>query len=587
MTEAGQTRRRPAGSRTPGAKATAAPSAALPPASRLQFVQIAFAGHNRAEDLGDPAQAWAGLENAFALLSQAGVGGARLVTGLAPGADLLAAEAWKAAGLGPVHAVFPFRKDTVEGGAAALMDTGTWLDGRATEALGRNAYLSQTRWLIGAADLLVVVWTGEHARGAGGTADAVRLALEHGIPVLWIKPGEANRLKLIRPEHLDEDFGFLEFLDEVRLARQPLVRKATVKALQDVLHDLGLRTESRRHEPPPEVAPKRRFFRHWRAYAIFRKTLGGSAEPFEGVPLPPELAAEPGFVWLTTAHMAADAEASHLGAVHRSHQVILLGVAILATIAGTVGSLFEETELAMVLLELALAAGAFWVWMGAERGRRHQRWGEARRLAEDLRLERVAWTLGVNTAPHGSNMLASSPRAQRIRREAGLPSGVFDAERVRNWGRWAIDELVTGQAAYHRGQSKINGHVSHRIHQLENGSFTVLMVVLVAYVLSTVGMALFGHEGPRWLTSLVGVAGAIVPAIGATCLALEAALSLGEQAARSKVLAGRLDAIAADLGAASTLEAHQAAARVAIRLQRAQENHWGEGTVRRRLIRGG
>jgi len=261
-------------------------------------------------------------------------------------------------------------------------------------------------------------------------------------------------------------------------------------------------------------------------------------------------------------------------------------VAIFATIAGTVGSLWPGLELAMVLTELGLAAGAFWVWLGAERGRRHQRWGEARRLAEDLRLERVAWTLGVNTAPHGSNMLASSPRARRIRREAGLPSGAFDRGRVRGWGRWAIDELITGQAAYHRGQSKINGRVSHRIHQLENGSWLMLMITLVAYVLSTIGMALFSREGPHWLANLVGVAGAIVPAIGATCLALEAALSLGEQAARSKVLAGRLDAIAGELGPNVTLESLQAAARSAIRLQRAQENHWSEGTVRRRLIRG-
>jgi len=582
MTEVDLPRRRPPAARVRAGKTPVA----APTLPRLQFIQVAFAGHNRREDLGDPAQAWAGLENAFAVLAQAGVGEARLVTGLAAGADLLAAEAWKAAGLGTVHAVFPFLDDAVEGGAEALMDAGAWLDGRATESLGRNAYLAQTRWLIGAADLLVVVWTGEHARGAGGTADAVRLALEHGIPVLWVKPGEPDRVRLIRPEHLDEDFGFLEFLDELRLGREPLVREATPQAVQEALHDLGLRAEPHRHEPPPETAPDRRFFRHWRAYAIFRKTLGGSADPFEATPTPDDLAAEPGFIWLTKAHLAADAEASHLGAVHRSHQVILLGVAILATIAGTVGSLWEESELAMVLIELALAAGAFWVWMGAERGRRHQRWGEARRLAEDLRLERVAWTLGVNTAPHGSSMLASSPRARRIRREAGLPSGAFDAKRVQSWGRWAIDELVTGQAAYHRGQSKINGRVSHRIHQLENGSFTVLMVVLVAYVLSTAGLALFGHEGPHWLTGLVGVAGAIVPAIGATCLALEAALSLGEQAARGKVLAGRLDAIAADLGPGETLEALQAAARNAIRLQRAQENHWSEGTVRRRLIRG-
>ncbi len=563
----------------------AQPPAPPPVLPRLKFIQVAFAGHNRPEDLGDPAQVSARLEAAFALLGQAGVVDARLITGLAPGADLLAVEAWTAAGLGPVHGVFPFLEDAVEGPAAELMEAGTWLDGRATEALGRNAYLAQTRWLIGAADFLVVVWTGEHARGAGGTADAVRLALEHGTPVLWIKAGEPEPLRLIRPEHLDEDFGFLEFLEELRFGREPLVRAATPQALHEALADLRLGLEGQ-NEPAPKIPANRGLIRHWRAYAVFRRTLGGSAPPFEAVPTPADLGAEPGFARLTEAYVVADGEANRLGAVHRSHQVILLGVAILATIAGTISGLRPETELLMVLIELALAAGAFWVWMGAERGRRHHLWGESRRLAEDLRLERVAWTLGVNTAPQGGSLLSSSVRARRVRREAGLPRGAFGPERVRAWGGWAVDELIAGQAAYHRGQSMINGRVSHRIHQLENGSFAVLMVVLVAYVATTVAMAAFGREGPHWLAGLVGVAGAIVPAIGATCLALEAALALGEQAERSRVLARRLEAIVADLGPAVTLEAHQAAARAAIRLQRAQENHWTEGAERRRLIRG-
>jgi hypothetical protein len=574
-------RRRPRGSRTTAQP----PEPSAPPPARLKFTQVAFAGHNRPEDLGDPADVSAGLEAAFGMLLQAGVQEARLITGLAPGADLLAATAWTAAGLGPVHGVFPFLDDTVEGPTAELMEAGTWLDGRATEALGRSAYLAQTRWLIGAADLLVVVWTGEHARGAGGTADAVRLALEHGVSVLWIKPGEPETPRLIRPEHLDEDFGFLEFLDELRFGREPLVRDATPEALHDALADLGLRDEG--PQPPKRQAPTERgFFRHWRAYAVFRRTLGGSAPPFEAVPTPADLLAQPGFIRLTEAHVLADGEANRLGAVHRSHQVILLGVAILATIAGTASGLWPQTELLMVLIELALALGAFVVWMGAERGRRHHLWGESRRLAEDLRLERVAWTLGVNTAPHGASLLSSSNQARRARREAGLPRGAFAPERVMAWGAWAVDDLIAGQAAYHRGQSIINGRVSHRIHQLENGSWGILMVVLVSYVATTVGMAVLDREGPHWLASLVGVAGAIVPAIGATCLALEAALALGEQAERSRVLARRLEAIVSDLGPATSLEAHQAAAKAAIRLQRAQENQWTEGAERRRLIRG-
>ena len=162
----------------------------------------------------------------------------------------------------------------------------------------------------------------------------------------------------------------------------------------------------------------------------------------------------------------------------------------------------------------------------------------------------------------------------------------FARARVKAWGAWAVDELIAGQAAYHRGQSHINGHVSHKVHQLENGSVALLMVVMLAYVASAVGMAATGHHTSHWLSVLVEVAATIVPAIGAACLALEATLELGEQAERGRVLAVRLEAIVADLGDATSLEAHQEAARAAIRLQRAQENHWGEGTVRRRLLRG-
>lgn len=551
----------------------------------LKFTQVAFAGHNRPEDLGDPALALSGLTRACAMLRQAGVTEARLVTGLAPGADQLAAGAWKAAGLGPVHAVFPFLDDTVEGDAAGLMDCGAWLDGQRTEAAGRNPYLAQTRWLIGAADLLVVVWTGTPARGAGGTADAVRLALENNVPVLWIDPKRAGEPHLIRPEHLAEDFGFLEFLEQLRFSRAPLVQVATAPALREALIDIGLRADPPREAARPDIASATRPERRWRAYALFRRTLGGKAAPFNARPVPPDLAADPGFAALTRAQVAADEEASQLGAIHRSQQVILLGVAILAAIAGSAAAVWSSIKLAMVSLEILLAIGAFVVWLDSERGRRHQRWGAARRLAEDLRLERVAWVLGVSATPQGA-LFASSAQARQVRREAGLPRAMFNAERVASWGAWAVDELLAGQAAYHRGQSTINGRISQRIHQVENTSFAVLMIVLVAYVVDTLGLSVLGEKTPRWLSQMVEVAGTIVPAIGAACLALEATLSLSEQAERGRVLAVRLESIIADIVQPAGLDAYQAAAKAAIRLQRAEENHWAEGASRRRLLRG-
>jgi hypothetical protein len=549
--------------------------------SALQFTQVAFAGHNRTEDLGDPAAALASLKGAFAMLAAAGVSEARLVTGLAAGADLLAARAWREQGLGPIHAVFPFLDSTLEPGSEPLMQSGTWLDGKAAEALGRNPHLAQTRWLIGAADLLVVVWTGEHARGAGGTADAVRLALEHGIPVLWVEPGDSPPIRLIRPEHLDEDFGFLEFLDELQFGREPLVRAATPKALHEALADLGLA------EPVEEIVEEKgRRPPHSRTYAVFRRWLGGKAPSYESRPPPPDLMEQAGFQRLTRALGIADAKASELGALHRSHQIILLAVAIVMAIVGSSSALWPQLKVVSASLELLLAVFALLVWVDSERDARHERWGEARRLAEDLRRERVAWAIGVSTVPHGIGLGSVKP-ARRERRLAGLPGGAYDPDRVAHWGGWAVDELIAGQAHYHRGQALINGRIAHRVHQIENTSLGLLLTLLLVFVLAAFGMSIFSAETPHWLAGLVTMAGAVVPAIGAAGLALEATLAFGEQSQRSRVLAARLDVLAADVRGAGSLEAVQAASKAAMRLQQAQEDHWSEGAMRRRLFRGG
>ena len=96
-----------------------------------------------------------------------------------------------------------------------------------------------------------------------------------------------------------------------------------------------------------------------------------------------------------------------------------------------------------------------------------------------------------------------------------------------------------------------------------------------------------GEEVAHWAGGLVIMAGAIVPAIGAAGLALEATLGLGEEAQRSKLLAEQLARVARGRTGGGGLEELQRLARAAIRLQRAQEDHWTEGAARRRLFRGG
>ena len=259
---------------------------------------------------------------------------------------------------------------------------------------------------------------------------------------------------------------------------------------------------------------------------------------------------------------------------------------ILAAVAGSASSMWPDVKVAMVAVELVLALAAIAIWRDSERGSRNHRWGEARRLAEDLRLERVAWVLGVSTAPHGARV-RHSHIDRRLRRQVGLPNAAYTAARVADWGAWVVDELIAGQAAYHRGQATINGRVSHRVHQVEEATGGVLMVILVTYLVVAIVLTWLGRDGPHWFDGLVALAGAIAPAITAASLALEATLALNEDSQRSRVLAFRLEALSADIGETPSLEKLQAAAKAAIALQRAQEDHWTEGTVRRRLFRGG
>lgn len=555
-------------------------------------INVAFAGHNRAADLGDRGHVAEGVAAAFGLLADAGVTYATLLTGAADGADLIAAQVWRSRGLGPIHAVHPFL--TPQGGKRAKAEgpahCATWLDGAAMKGSGRNPHLVQTRWLIGTADLLVAVWTGGRGRGAGGTADAVRLALEHNVPVLWVKPGDALPVRLIRPEHLDDDFGFLELVEQLQSSAAPLVCPATGDAIAEVLSPLA------EDAPDEAVAERRKGWLDralgrslWRTYELFTRVVGGRRKAAAAEPdPPPDLCEQAGFEYLTEAYRAADHEAQRLAAIHRSQQVLLLVAAISAASIGAAPAIWPEFKISAVLVELVLAVVAVAISAGAARSERHERWGRARRLAEQLRLERAAWTLGLSTSGHRLAGAGPSPPEARVaRRRAGLPQGAYDADRVARWGAWALSELVGGQARYHRANGVLNHRIAHRIHLFETASFAVFLFALAAYVGSYFASGPMGVALPHWAAGAVVMTSVIVPALGAASIAIEATLAFGEQSRRNLDLAARLERVEASLGPSPGLDQLQAAAKEAIRLQMGQEERWTDESFRRRLMRAG
>ncbi|HEX5378147.1 MAG TPA: hypothetical protein VFW47_06210 [Phenylobacterium sp.] len=561
------------------------------------MIQVAFAGHNRANDLGHHPTVIEGLDAAFRLLRDAGASQARLLTGLATGADELAADAWRRAGLGPTHAVFPFLDDpdappiSPEG----LAQTATWLDGAATELNGRNPHLRQTRLIVETSDLLVVVWTGERARGAGGTADAVRSALEMGLPVLWIKPSAPGLLRLIRPEDLPSDFDFTEFLEALNAGHTAHIETASPDNLRAALN-LDARkadevAEARSSEASTGWWTRLDNWLHgwlWKTYGAFRRAVGGPPGPWtEGPAVPADLASQPGFVILTQAYLEADRHANRLAAVHRSEQILLVFAMVTAALVGSSPAVWPELKVSAVMVELMLGLGAFWVWSSAAQARQHERWSEERALAEQLRLERAGWALGVSLVSTHTKPVRREHGdvGQDTLRNAGLPEGRFDPDRVRDWGRWAMFELVNGQSAYHRSLSSRDGRIAHRIHLVENTSFVLLLIILSSYLVVHMAMHALTGELPHWVSGVVTMASTIVPAVAAATMALEAKLEFNEQSERSQAIAERLDKLAASLGEAPSFSDLQGAARTAMRWHLAQESHWREGAGRRRLFR--
>lgn len=118
-----------------------------------------------------------------------------LHTGLASGADQIAAKHARSSGY-RVHAVLPFepdeyRKDFAEGRelhrferALAAADDIIALPGQRSDL--EAAYVLVGESLVQQADVIVAIWDGQAARGRGGTAEVVRLALRNSVPVIHV-----------------------------------------------------------------------------------------------------------------------------------------------------------------------------------------------------------------------------------------------------------------------------------------------------------------------------------------------------------------------------------------------------------------
>jgi hypothetical protein len=172
---------------------------------RPEEAAVGVSGHRR---LKYPEAVASRVERALdAIEHELNVGGIRLLSALAEGADRMAAQAVLRRESGGLVAVIPMPVDQYLQDFESLTSRRefTSLLGRAQEIVSldpsgtrEDAYLAAGIYILDHCRILLAIWDGKLGRGMGGTADIVHRARRRGLPLVRIhtdlEPGESGGL---------------------------------------------------------------------------------------------------------------------------------------------------------------------------------------------------------------------------------------------------------------------------------------------------------------------------------------------------------------------------------------------------------
>ena len=506
-----------------------------------------------------------------AVYAQGGAATLVVVTPMAPGTDRLVARAGARLGYRldvptpyDLAAEDPDFADpaTPPGRLYASARARFILDGLRADA---QSYVEVGRRVVWNSDLLIAVWDGRIAAGPGGTAEVVRLAREHEVPVVHFHTSESGAVTL----YAGADQVKAATLEEVLPAVTRLLDQALAPPASDLGHHRAsnlLRTYFAERSP--------RGLRRLLVGKAYALATGLAALPARLVfpSLPRDCVRASREDWRESwsragvARELADqlesrlllhfAWANHLSILYalryRSSFFWIYLLAVLAVGAAVTGHLREvnATEVRAMSrgagcqvdpgaptvdcarlgeelkAEKHLASG----WTGAEfilllgilslffRGRRgkfHEKWVDYRSLAERIRHLVFLLPLGATSpairvpipalhADPSSTWLNWLFRA--VVRQAGLFDARVDEAYLRQCRSLLVEDVLRGQADYHERVSRRLGSLHHRLHY-----FTVLLF-LAAVLVSGLH---YRHVEWTRLEQLPFVLAVLLPTIGA------------------------------------------------------------------------
>jgi hypothetical protein len=478
----------------------------------------------------------------FAVESQASLE-LSLVTALAEGGDTIAAKAAIEQGY-VIDAVLPFAQDNYQWdfknevalrqfcGLCSGARSRLVLPGKRTHSLiekdpeADRAYEAAGLTVIGNCDILLTVWDEGASRGQGGTTDMVVAAASQGIPIIHVDAG-GTKPTLVRWSGLDEFPLRAEKLDAVSSELLDTALPRLMKALV---------------QPPDRKRERSGLLRHYRAR--FWPINPGFAYPalltslFVRLAWPKDMLSvrvddlsddlanlmKPGIARgglpsdLLQAYSWADAVGLFFAQFFRSAFVLNFFVASFAVAAALLSLIYAKSDnpvLIEILLILIVAGntifGRHYGW--------HNRWFEAREVAERLRVAAMLWVLGIRPqAFAGGEPAWTGWYARAFVRVQPLRSGSFEGAEI-DAARTAILNILQHQCGYHERNAQRMKRLDARLDWI--GFVLFLATVLVAVDHWSFGSAglgylvqqFFGHADPREVEHLGIALSAFLPAL--------------------------------------------------------------------------
>lgn len=485
----------------------------------------------------------------------------RFVSPLAEGADQFGATV--ALGLGyRLNAVLPlpredYRDDFDAAGRArfeALLEQADCVLELPPQASGREeSYTLAGRATVAHCDFLIALWDGAPARGPGGTAEVVSLALRRGLPVIHLDMEQSDSGRILWT-------GYGDFVDPSDLESVPY-RPVDDPSLRDLVHAvLGPPPDPRAIIDLKQYLSEREWLVRPRAeYPLLLALLGVkrlrhsafTAQSYEESTRAEWLAfheacgndqhgvsaslgeIERSFAW-------ADRLAQHFGQTYRSGHVLNFTFGAAAVLIALTGLLLPEREFWFALAEpWVIATFVINTIVGTNR-QWHRRWLEYRQLAERIRPMRSLKLLGVAAPPivsHREGRLVTGwidwyARAEW--RAAGCPSGrLTDPARL---VRAIAQEEIKTQVDYNRASAHQMHMLDHRLHKLG----MVLFCVSIFSCFLSITANLLAHDFASAHSSLFVVSSAGLPALGGAIFGIRMQGDFGSTAERSLNTAGDL-----------------------------------------------